>query len=73
MILGYRYGRIDCLINNASKQVQCEDFAEIDLESVESVFRSNILQMFAVTKYAVPHMKKGSTCVLSNPLPPQLL
>ncbi|SLM40006.1 oxidoreductase [Lasallia pustulata] len=58
-----KYGRIDCLINNASKQVQCAEFAEIDLEQVESVFRSNILQMFAITKYAVPHMKKGSTII----------
>jgi hypothetical protein len=28
---------------------------------VESTFRSNILQMFAVTKYAVPHMQKGGS------------
>lgn len=51
-------------MNNASKQVMCTDFAEIDLDNVESTFRSNILQMFAVTKYALPHMKKGSACVL---------
>lgn len=59
-----RYGEINVLVNNASKQVMCKDFAEIDLENVESTFRSNILQMFAVTKYALPHMKKGSACVL---------
>ncbi len=40
-----RYGRIDVLVNNASKQIMCKDFAEIDLENVESTFRSNILQM----------------------------
>lgn len=45
--------------------MQCTDFAEIDLDTVESTFRSNILQMFAITKYAVPHMKKGSTYVVS--------
>lgn len=58
-----RYGEINVLVNNASKQVMCQDFAEIDLENVESTFRSNILQMFAITKYALPHMKKGSACV----------
>jgi NAD(P)-dependent dehydrogenase (short-subunit alcohol dehydrogenase family) len=63
------YGEINVLVNNASKQVMCADFAEIDLENVESTFRSNILQMFAVTKYALPHMKKGSACVLSFLLP----
>ncbi|KFZ08712.1 hypothetical protein V502_09191 [Pseudogymnoascus sp. VKM F-4520 (FW-2644)] len=57
------YGEINVLVNNASKQVMCKDFAKIDLENVESTFRSNILQMFAVTKYALPHMKKGSAII----------
>jgi NAD(P)-dependent dehydrogenase (short-subunit alcohol dehydrogenase family) len=39
----------------------CPDFAEIDLDNVESTFRSNILQMFAMTKYALPHMEKGGS------------
>ena len=43
----------------------CENFEDIDLDQVESVFRSNILQMFAITKYALPHIKKGGSYVLS--------
>lgn len=58
-----KYGRIDVLINNASKQTMCSDFAEIDLEMVESTFRSNILAAFAITKYAIPHMPKGSSII----------
>ncbi|KFY25653.1 hypothetical protein V493_04518 [Pseudogymnoascus sp. VKM F-4281 (FW-2241)] len=57
------YGEINVLVNNASKQVMCKDIAEIDLGDVESTFRSNILQMFAVTKYSLPHMKKGSAII----------
>lgn len=57
------YGMIHVLVNNASKQIMCEDFANIDLDNVESTFRSNILQMFAVTKYALPHMKKGASII----------
>jgi len=57
------FGQIDVLVNNASKQMMCSDFADIDLENVESTFRSNIIQMFAITKYALPHMKKGSTII----------
>ncbi|GAB1317474.1 Oxidoreductase YhdF [Madurella fahalii] len=57
------FGIIHVLVNNASKQIMCEDFAEIDLENVESTFRSNILQMFAMTKYALPHMKKGASII----------
>ena len=56
-----KFGKIHVLVNNASKQIMCQDITEIDLDEVESTFRSNILQMFAVTKYAVPHMEKGGS------------
>lgn len=55
------FGKIHVLVNNASKQIMCDNFAEIDLDNVESTFRSNILQMFAVTKYALPYMEKGAS------------
>lgn len=57
------FGDIHVLVNNASKQIMCSDFAKIDLDDVESTFRSNILQMFAVTKYALPHMPKGGSII----------
>lgn len=57
------FGRIDILVNNASKQTMEPDFTKIDLDSVESTFRSNILQMFAITKFALPHMSKGSSII----------
>ncbi|KAL1953683.1 hypothetical protein VTO42DRAFT_2356 [Malbranchea cinnamomea] len=56
-----KYGRVDILVNNASKQIMCKDFAEINLDNVESTFQSNIIQMFAMTKFALPHMSKGSS------------
>lgn len=55
------FGKIHVLVNNASKQVMCKDFKDIDLNMVESTFRSNILQMFAVTKYALHHMERGGS------------
>ncbi|OAA37491.1 NAD(P)-binding domain protein [Cordyceps fumosorosea ARSEF 2679] len=57
------FGVIHTLVNNASKQIMCTDFAEIDLDNVESTFRSNILQMFAMTKFALPHMRKGGSII----------
>lgn len=54
---------IHVLVNNASKQIMCEDFAQIDLDNVESTFQSNVLQMFAMTKFALPYMKKGGSYV----------
>lgn len=56
-----RFGKLHVLVNNASKQVLDDDFANIDLDVVETTFRSNILQMFAVTKYALPHLEKGAS------------
>ena len=56
-----KFGKIDVLVNNASKQEMCEDIADIDMETVQNTFHSNIIQMIAVTKFAVPHMEKGGS------------
>lgn len=58
-----QFGTLNVLVNNASKQYSCKDLAEIDLEKVEDVFQSNILQMIAITKYALPHMSKGDSII----------
>ncbi|GLB34561.1 putative KR domain containing protein [Lyophyllum shimeji] len=57
------FGKLNILVNNASKQIQCEKLEDIDLNQVEHTFRSNILQMFAVTKFALPHMNRGSSII----------
>ncbi|KIP07234.1 hypothetical protein PHLGIDRAFT_24159 [Phlebiopsis gigantea 11061_1 CR5-6] len=57
------FSKLDILINNASMQTMEKDFANIDLDLVESTLRSNILQMFGVTKYALPHLKKGVSVI----------
>ncbi|RLL97347.1 hypothetical protein CFD26_107063 [Aspergillus turcosus] len=38
-------------------------FAQIDLDKVEDVFRTNIIQMIAVTKFALPYMDKGDSII----------
>jgi NAD(P)-dependent dehydrogenase (short-subunit alcohol dehydrogenase family) len=57
------FGKIHTLVNNASKQIMCNDIAKINLDDVESSFKSNIIQMFAITKFALPHMEKGGSSV----------
>ncbi|EPQ27222.1 uncharacterized protein PFL1_05145 [Pseudozyma flocculosa PF-1] len=61
-----KWGSIDVVVNNASKQISCKNFEDTDLNNVESTFRSNILGTFAVTKFALPHMKRGSTIIQST-------
>ncbi|CCG82095.1 Oxidoreductase, short-chain dehydrogenase/reductase family [Taphrina deformans PYCC 5710] len=58
-----RFNRLDVLVNNAARQSMSMEFAEIDLKDVESTFRLNILAMFAVTKYALPYMKRGGSII----------
>ncbi|KAK9894222.1 NAD(P)-binding protein [Cystobasidium minutum MCA 4210] len=60
-----KYGRIDVLVNNASKQIQCKDLADIEPDNVRSTFKSNIVAMIVLTKFALPHMRRGSTIVNS--------
>lgn len=85
-----KYKKLDVLVNNASIQKMCKDFAEIDLgishqvwvvcylplspiDQVNSTFQSNIIQMFAMTKYALPYMKKGASYVSMAIVMPQYL
>jgi len=58
-----KFGALDILVNNASQQVFCKDFEQISLDQVESTFKSNILAMFAMAKYSLPHMKTGSSII----------
>lgn len=54
---------LNILVNNASKQIMSDTIEDLDLGNVRSVFESNILQMIAVSKFAVPHMKRGAAII----------
>ena len=47
-------------------QEVCQDLKDIDLSTVEMTFRTNILSMFAITKFALPHMGRGSNIINSG-------
>jgi NAD(P)-dependent dehydrogenase (short-subunit alcohol dehydrogenase family) len=40
-----------------------KNFADIDLSKTEDIFRANILQMMALTKYALPFLSKGDSII----------
>jgi len=60
------FGKMSVLVNNAAMQEVCNDMAEINLDVVEKTYRTNILSMFAMIKYALPHMKRGCCIVNSS-------
>ncbi|KAL4750630.1 hypothetical protein BDW72DRAFT_110848 [Aspergillus terricola var. indicus] len=58
-----KFGHINILVNNASQQFSCPDLAQINLDTVADVFQTNIIQMFAMTKFSLPHMSKGDSII----------
>ncbi|MFL5356038.1 SDR family oxidoreductase [Archangium sp.] len=59
-----RFGRIDVLVNNAAYQgKKVEKFEELTAERLERTFRTNILAMFHLVRYALPHMKAGGSII----------
>ncbi|ATB31031.1 SDR family oxidoreductase [Melittangium boletus] len=59
-----RFGRIDVLVNNAAYQGKAvERFEDLTAERIERTFRTNILAMFHLVRYALPHMKAGASII----------
>jgi len=59
-----RFGRIDVLVNNAAWQGKAvEKFEDITAERLERTFRTNVLAMFHLVRYALPHMKEGASII----------
>lgn len=61
-----KWKSLDVLVHNASKQISVKDIADIDIANVESTFQSNIVAAFSLSKHAVPHMKRGSSIIVSG-------
>jgi NAD(P)-dependent dehydrogenase (short-subunit alcohol dehydrogenase family) len=59
-----RFGGIDILVNNAAYQMAQEDgLTAISTEQFDRVLKTNVYAMFWMCKYAVPHMKSGSSII----------
>jgi NAD(P)-dependent dehydrogenase (short-subunit alcohol dehydrogenase family) len=59
-----RFGRLDVLVNNAAFQgPQVERFEELDAERVEHTFRTNIVAMFHLVRFALPHLRPGAAII----------
>ncbi|KAJ7706845.1 hypothetical protein B0H17DRAFT_1166171 [Mycena rosella] len=58
-----KFGKLDILVNNASKQILSSGIEELKDENILSTFQSNIFQMMHLTREAVPHMKRGAAII----------
>lgn len=56
-------GGIDILVNNAAYQNMVEDIKDLSEDQWILTFNTNIHPLFYLSKYALPHMKRGSTII----------
>jgi len=55
-----RFGRLDVLVNNVGDYLRlAKPFAENSDDDWEQLYRTNLWQMFAVTRAALPLMRRG--------------
>jgi NAD(P)-dependent dehydrogenase (short-subunit alcohol dehydrogenase family) len=58
------FGKIDILVNNAAYQGKAKfNVEELDHDRVVRTFMVNIVPMFDLVRYALPHMKPGSSII----------
>jgi NAD(P)-dependent dehydrogenase (short-subunit alcohol dehydrogenase family) len=58
-----KFKKLDILVNNAAVQYVQHDIEDISAEQLEHTFRVNIFSQFYLSKFAVPHLKKGSSII----------
>ena len=56
-------GGLDIVINNASLEFAEESIEDVDTELLDRTFKTNIYGYFFITKYAMPHLKRGSSII----------
>jgi len=57
------FGKLNILVNNAAEQHVRQGIKELEIETVERTFHTNIISMFYLTKQAVEHLNKGDSII----------
>lgn len=57
------YGKLHILVNNAAVQYPQDRLEDIDDEQLRKTFDINIISMIALTREALPHLKKGARII----------
>ncbi len=58
-----KFGKIDILINNAANHWEADSVEDITTDQLMKTFHSNFFSLFWLTKYALKHLKKGSSII----------
>lgn len=57
------FGKLDILVNNAATQTAQKSLEDISTDQLRETFETNIFSQFWMTKYALKHLKKGSSII----------
>jgi NAD(P)-dependent dehydrogenase (short-subunit alcohol dehydrogenase family) len=60
------FGRLDILVNNAAFQQHAEDVADITDEHFDRTMKTNLYGYFYMARAAIPHMKQGSSIIMTG-------
>lgn len=60
------FGQLNVLVSNAAEQYLEEDWDGIDAARLGSIFSTNVFPMFYFTKAALPHLKEGSSIIITT-------
>ncbi len=56
-----KFSKLDIVVNNVAVQWETDGLEDISAEQLERTFSTNVFSYFWVTKYALPHLKEGSS------------
>jgi len=57
------FGKIDILVNNAAEHWESDSIEDLDLDQMETVFKTNVFPYFYLTKAALKYMGKGGSII----------
>jgi NAD(P)-dependent dehydrogenase (short-subunit alcohol dehydrogenase family) len=59
----HAFNVINILVNNSAEQYRAQHFEDITFDQFEKTFRTNVFSYFYMTKFVLPHLKKGDTII----------
>jgi len=60
-----RFGRLDCLVNNAGWHPPNQNIEDVSVESFEQLVRLNLTSTFMGCKFAIPHLRKTQGSIIN--------
>ncbi len=60
-----RFGRLDCLINNAGQHPPHQPIDQFSVEAFRDLLQMNLVSVFAACKYALPHLRRTRGSIIN--------